>query len=325
MGEIMVSIACLTYNHERYIADAIEGFLRQKTNFKFEILIHDDASTDRTQSIIREYEEKHPDIIKPIYQKENQHSQGKNATVINCSRSKGKYIALCEGDDYWTDEYKLQKQVDYMESHEGCTYCFTNAIIENQVNGERRPFIPYSKADAQYYTGESREYTVGEMYQLSFIPTASLLLRGGALFSLPKKEIMEPCPAEDLKFRLFMTAAGYAYYMSDVMCVYRENVPMSAMTRWKHAKKEDVFNRSKSIVKMINNVDRVTEYKYTAGLSNIRIIHERAMLYNLPKWSALGQDLVKKAMRECTVAQKLKVLIKLCVPQKLIKLVKRRK
>lgn len=75
-NETMVSIICNTYNHENYIADAIEGFLMQKTDFNFEILMHDDASVDRTQEIIREYELKYPDIIKPIYQKENQHSKG---------------------------------------------------------------------------------------------------------------------------------------------------------------------------------------------------------------------------------------------------------
>ena len=122
--EPLVSICCITYNHEPYIRDAIEGFLMQKTDFPFEILIHDDASTDGTADIIREYEAKYPDIIKPIYQTENQYSKGiKVSQVYQFPRAKGKYIALCEGDDYWTDPYKLQKQVDFLEANLNCVIC----------------------------------------------------------------------------------------------------------------------------------------------------------------------------------------------------------
>jgi len=118
INKITVSICCITYNHENYIADAIESFLMQKTNFPIEILIHDDASTDNTAKIIRNYEKKHPEIIKPIYQKENQYSKGvRSINKFNFSRAQGKYIALCEGDDYWTDPLKLQKQVDFLEAN----------------------------------------------------------------------------------------------------------------------------------------------------------------------------------------------------------------
>ena len=120
----LVSICCTTYNHLNYIRQCLDGFVMQKTNFPIEILIHDDASTDGTQDIIREYEAKYPNIIKPIYQKENQYSKGvKVSLVYNYSRVKGKYIALCEGDDYWTDPYKLQKQVDFLESHPDYVMC----------------------------------------------------------------------------------------------------------------------------------------------------------------------------------------------------------
>lgn len=118
MDEIMVSVCMLAYNHEKYIRKALDSVLNQKTNFKFEILIHDDASPDNTANIIREYEKKYPDIVKPIYQKENQFSKGVKVNAIyQYPRVKGKYIALCECDDYWTDEFKLQKQVDFLEKH----------------------------------------------------------------------------------------------------------------------------------------------------------------------------------------------------------------
>jgi len=115
-SDIMVSIVCDAYKHEKYIADALESFLMQKTNFPFEILVHDDASTDRTAEIIREYEKQYPDLIKPIYETENQYSkQDGSLARIQFGRVKGKYTAICEGDDYWTDPLKLQKQFDAME------------------------------------------------------------------------------------------------------------------------------------------------------------------------------------------------------------------
>ena len=107
MKSPIVTISCITYNHEKFIAQAIEGFLMQKTNFEIEILIHDDASTDNTASIIREYE-KNDSRIKVIYQSENQFSKGvKPSLKFLWPIARGKYIALCEGDDYWTDPYKL--------------------------------------------------------------------------------------------------------------------------------------------------------------------------------------------------------------------------
>lgn len=124
----LVSISCITYNHEPYIAQTLDGFLMQKTSFPFEILIHDDASTDRTADIIREYEKKFPNLIKPIYQKENQYSKGFTSVSAawNFPRAQGKYIALCEGDDYWIDENKLQMQVDFLENNPEYGMCYTN-------------------------------------------------------------------------------------------------------------------------------------------------------------------------------------------------------
>jgi len=114
----LVSIDCITYNHKQYIRDAIEGFLMQITNFPVEILIHDDASTDGTAEIIREYEKQYPWLIKPVYQTENQYSKHNGIiSKIQYARARGKYLAFCEGDDYWTDPYKLQKQVDFLETH----------------------------------------------------------------------------------------------------------------------------------------------------------------------------------------------------------------
>ena len=113
-----ISISCITFNHEKFIRNALDGILMQETTFPVEILIHDDASTDNTSKIIQEYERKYPDIINPIYQSENQYS--KNIRIgpnFQYPRVKGKYYAPCEGDDYWIDPYKLQKQVDFLEAN----------------------------------------------------------------------------------------------------------------------------------------------------------------------------------------------------------------
>ena len=121
---VKVTVCAITYNHEKYIRKALESFVSQKTNFKYEVIIHDDASTDLTPEIIREFEKKYPDIIKPIYQKENQYSK-KIPIILNYifPRVKGEYIAFCECDDYWTDDYKLQKQYDIMESKPNISLC----------------------------------------------------------------------------------------------------------------------------------------------------------------------------------------------------------
>ncbi|MEZ5336072.1 MAG: glycosyltransferase [Methanolobus sp.] len=133
--EVMVSICCITYNHANFVADALDGFLMQETDFKYEILIHDDASTDGTADVIRSYEEKYPDLVKPIYQTENQYSKGKKIiATFMYPKAKGKYIAFCEGDDYWTDPKKLQIQFDYMEKHPEVVCCYhVDYLLEGDV------------------------------------------------------------------------------------------------------------------------------------------------------------------------------------------------
>jgi len=132
----LVSINCITYNHEKYIKDALDGFLIQKTDFPFEILVHDDASTDGTADIIREYEKQYPNIIKPIYQSVNQHSQGQKCSLFNFERAQGEYFAYCEGDDYWTDSFKLQKQVEFLNTHSDYGLIFTDADVLYEDTGK---------------------------------------------------------------------------------------------------------------------------------------------------------------------------------------------
>lgn len=139
IGLPLVSISCLTYNHAQYLRECFDGILMQKTNFDFEVVVHDDASTDETKAIIEEYTQKHPDIFFPMYQEENQYSKGVRGVMgkFNFPRCRGKYIAMCEGDDYWTDENKLQKQVDFLENNPDYSICWTNYVeLDNTKNNK---------------------------------------------------------------------------------------------------------------------------------------------------------------------------------------------
>ena len=134
--KIKVSIICMAYNHEKFISKALDGFLMQKTNFEYEILISDDASTDNTTQIIKEYEKKYPEIIKVIYQKENQYSKGIAPSMFLYEIAQGKYLSFCEGDDYWTDENKLQKQVDFLEENKEYYAVYHNVRVVDK-NGNK--------------------------------------------------------------------------------------------------------------------------------------------------------------------------------------------
>lgn len=134
----LVSVCCITYNHASFIRKSLEGMLMQQTTFPIEILVHDDCSTDGTTEIVQEYAAKYSDKIFPLYESENQYSKGVWVDRFNYRRARGKYIAYCEGDDYWTDPLKLQKQVDFMEMHPEYSVCFTRCKHQNVATGESK-------------------------------------------------------------------------------------------------------------------------------------------------------------------------------------------
>jgi glycosyltransferase involved in cell wall biosynthesis len=127
----LVSILCTAYNHEEYIRSALEGFVSQITDFGFEILVSDDASTDGTAAVIREFEKQYPELIRPFYLTENMFSKGAGKIYedILFPNARGKYVALCEGDDYWTEPTKLQQQVGFLESHPEYSACVHNTTL----------------------------------------------------------------------------------------------------------------------------------------------------------------------------------------------------
>ncbi len=210
----LVSICCLTYNHSAYIRAALDGFLGQRTSFPYEVLIHDDASTDGTADIIREYEKRYPDVIKPVLQTENRYSQGITniSGTYNFPRAQGRYIAMCEGDDYWTDPGKLQRQADFMEANPDCSLVFHSAKVEVESRAlTERMMRPYRS--------ERRLSPEEVIDKVSGYPTASLMFRTDLVKKLPAYYVN--APIADIPLQLMAAAAGWAYYMDRPMCVYR--------------------------------------------------------------------------------------------------------
>ncbi len=209
--EISVSICTQTFNHGGYIRQCLEGFLSQKVNFKFEVLINDDASTDDTAVIVKEYEAKYPNIIKAIYQKDNQYTKGVNTlTRLLFQKARGKYIAICEGDDYWCDENKLQKQVDFMEANNGAAMCFTNVKVFDDDTNEIKPY---------WVKIEDKNYGLNDLLKGNVAPNCSVMFRNGLVdFS---RHTFEGLPMGDWPLYVFLLLNGYATYLDFVSAVYR--------------------------------------------------------------------------------------------------------
>ena len=283
MENVEVSIICNAYNHEKYIRSAIEGFVMQKTNFRFEVLIHDDASTDNTANIIKEYEAKYPDIIFPIYQSVNQYSQGIKITQkFQVSRAKGKYIAVCEGDDYWIDPYKLQKQYDMMELHPEVDICAHSAILESQ--GEKVGEVCPAKQDCIFNTEDVINGGGG------FVATASLFYRSG-LWKVDPPKFREVF-AYDYSMQIYGALRGGMLFLADCMSVYR----VATESSWTVSLKKSKEKRKQHVVKVIKmlqqlNVD--TNKKYDDVISRKIIEHE----FNLYRWNRKYFTLLSKKYR----------------------------
>lgn len=209
----LVSISCITYNHENYIRDAIEGFLMQKTTFPVEILIHDDASTDKTASIVREYEEKYPHLIKPIYQTENQYSKRDGSIGrIQSGRARGKYYATCEGDDYWTDPLKLQKQVEFLE--ENSEYVLT-CHRYNKLDSENNKW--YSDDQDRLFRNNHEGISFVYPFKTWITKTLTLVFRKSALSNMSYYKGKN----RDTVLVYFLMKSGKGYCFNEIMGVYR--------------------------------------------------------------------------------------------------------
>lgn len=170
-NDVILSVCTVTYNQANYIAKTIDSFLMQKTNFKFQVIIGDDCSTDGTTEIIKEYAEKYPEIIKPIFREKNIGAGNNSLDVYNHANTK--YIAICDGDDYWTDENKLQIQIDYLEKHPKFVGCFHKSVRKNIVNPEVKD-IYFPQAVLK---NVKEVYTNKDIQKNYFIETCSIVYR----------------------------------------------------------------------------------------------------------------------------------------------------
>lgn len=222
-NEIMVTVYCLAYNHAKYIRKCLDGFVKQKTTFKFEVLVHDDASTDETPSIILEYAEKYPEIIKPILQKKNQYSQGVSILwKFLLPIAKGKYMASCEGDDYWTSEYKLQRQFDAMEGNPECTIC----VCREQFMKESGELLDQYRPEMSYPIREGVQdsnWLISRIPEYSF-QTATFFWKRDTYLYVKKEypEVLKALGASKVTY-LMLISVGKCYFVDEVMVNYRVN------------------------------------------------------------------------------------------------------
>ena len=303
---VLVSIVCTTYNHENYCRQAFDSFLNQKTDYGIEIVVHDDASTDRTQEIIRGYVSKYPDRFKAIIQNQNQYSQGASPLQLAIEHARGEYIAICEGDDYWIDNGKLQKQIEYMEGHPECTFCFTNAITLDQATGRfGSTLLPKDAREKRIL--QRKELTVPEVVSIDFPPTASFLFRRRDYLRRPV--FSDETYRGDRYYQLVMTSFGYAHYIDDVCVVYRTNNPASEMGSWNR----DItrwIKVSESLIQLYDEFNEYTDNCYEDAINTIRNEREYQVLWLLGKQKSIRKMKYFRAAINGGVLETIKYLFK---------------
>lgn len=211
----LVTVWCLTYNQKNFICDALDGFVRQETSFPFEVVVHDDASTDGTTAIVMDYARRYPAIIKPVVERENQWQKGGLKHIValmNAQYRRSKYIAFCEGDDYWTDSLKLQRQVDFLETHPEYSMCFHSA--RKKYETEAMAWI-----DCEHI--EDKDYDATDVFVNWTVPTASVVCRREAMDFYAGLKHQERIQNYDIFIILSCAMVGKIRGMKEQMSVYR--------------------------------------------------------------------------------------------------------
>ena len=274
----LLSVTCITYNHEPYITEALDGILMQKTDFPFEVIVHDDCSTDKTVDILVKYAEKYPTIIKLILQKENQWSQGIKPAMATMKKSSGKYIAICEGDDYWTDSKKLQIQIDLMEQNPECYLSFHPAdeLINDKLTGK---VWSNHGVKNKVFTDIEMIRGIGNV----FCPTASMIFNRQVLDPVP--DFFYTVPAADNFTQYLGSLNGGALFIARNMSIYRRENPGSWSTVMKKKdnmnavenRKNYVFRYIKSLDDMGNFIDqkyrKEVDKKISSSLFSLSLIY----------------------------------------------------
>lgn len=304
MQDCILTVCCLTYNHEKYIRKTLEGFVNQNTTYKYQVLVHDDASTDGTQDIIREYAQRYPDLIKPILQTQNQYSQ-KVRIYDTFMRPlvTSKYTAMCEGDDYWCDPQKLQLQIDYMEQHPQCNFCVHNTQMMQEDGTPKNAYFNYA--------GTDRDYTAEDV----------IAAGGGGLFHTSsfvfQTQHRHDRPADftiagigDYPLSIYLSTRGTVHYIDRVMSMYRVGSSGSWVKK-NSATSEKVLARSNLEVQELDKLDRMTGHKYTAAFQTAK---NRTMYRCYLKCGMLGHIFKSPALRamfnQNSLKQKVKLIVK---------------
>lgn len=207
-----VSIVCAAYQHEALLRDALEGFLSQRIGFPIEIIVHDDASTDGTPAVIKAFSESHPGIVVPILQQVNQRSQGRKPWPFCFERVKGRYVAFCDGDDFWIDPTKLQRQVELLEEDPGAAGCFSNAY--NEADGSRTIFLGKGNAVPRSNRLDLEGFLHGQG-----IPTSTFICRSADLVGFA--ELVRPFASGDTALFTMLLRKGHFIYVPEPTAVRR--------------------------------------------------------------------------------------------------------
>lgn len=298
---IQISICCITYNQEKYISQTIEGFLKQSILDKTEIIIHDDCSTDTTPEIIKKYAEQYPEIIKPILQKENQYSKGKKIFPIVWEKAQGEYIAICEGDDFWQDSQKLEKQLRFLKSNSSYSMIFSGADLL-YPEGNTELYLPGGKYDRKINTEEVIKN--GGL----FCPTASLFFRKKDIINLPdyyyKAEMIEDYPLQ-----LLLASKGDVYYFATPMVVYRTGHASSWVKNTQKDKERQikVFLNEMFWLRMFNEKNK---NKYNKVIAERNIIYALRIKELEDKNNKISKEILKQNICKLSLIKKFKTLIK---------------
>lgn len=292
----LVSIICLVYNHANYLRECFEGFIMQRVNFPIEILVHDDASTDGSAEIIKEYTNRYPQLFKPIFQTINQYSKGVHVSATyQYPRCRGKYIAVCEGDDYWTDPMKLQTQVSFMEQHKDVSMCFHNAYYYDQVRskiiGEHRIY------EMDKYVDNNIIFRDG-----GFIPTNSIMYRSELISKV--NELSAACPVGDLPLQIAMAISGKVYYINKTMSCYRVNNSSSAMYKV-NSNVERYIKHHKAFISWYNGLDKLTNYKFHSEIAEAIVFSEARILIAEKNYKALSDKKYKVYAQSLPITQRI--------------------
>ncbi len=216
MAGCKVTVCCVTYNQKNFIAQALDGFVMQKTNFPFQVLVGDDSSTDGTREIVREYAEKYPDIIKPIFHEKNIGAFKNSFSLYQAVKTE--YVAICDGDDYWTDSLKLQKQVDFLDNHPNFSVCF-HPVTVHWDDGSKPDSVFPSEKERFFKT----ELILDNLLKRNFIQTNSVLFR----WRFKNENILNYWSQEitpgDYYLNLLHAQVGKIGFLPEVMAVYRRN------------------------------------------------------------------------------------------------------